>query len=72
MSTQQPAAETEAPVQPNLGTSHTTPPSFPGRAPLTPPVLSDHKESASVSGQHTHTFKYNKEELLLVVILYNY
>lgn len=51
MSIQQPAAATEAPVQANAGIPHT--PSPPGKAPLTHPILTDHKDPVRVSGQNT-------------------
>lgn len=54
MPIQQPAVETDAPLQTSAGIPHATPPSFPGKAPLTHPVLTDHKGPVSVSGQHTH------------------
>lgn len=67
MPIQQPAVETDAPLQTSAGIPHATPPSFPGKAPLTHPVLTDHKGPVSVSGQHTH-FKYAKRELLLIFL----
>lgn len=54
MSIQQPAVETEALVQTNLGIPHAYPPSFPGKGPLTHPILSVHKEPGSVSRQRAH------------------
>lgn len=61
------AEETDAPVQTSPGIPPAGSPSFPEKASLTPPVLTNRKEPVSVSVQHI--FKYFTGEKWLVVRL---